>query len=102
MINDQKRSLLQTNFETQTTMQDIKEWSSFQQCISKWQENDTISTSYLNSITNLVSRFSTIDRQSKVNGGFGVLEQFEDIKEMLLKQHMERLEKQMKEMRLFL
>jgi len=82
--------------------QDIKEWSSFQQCISKWQENDSISTSYLNSITNLVSRFSTIDRQSKLKGGFGVLEQFDDIKELLLKQHLERLEKQMKEMRLFL
>jgi hypothetical protein len=54
---------------------------------------------FFSSIANLTTRVSTILRVMNKPNGFGVLESFEDIQDLLLKAHLAKLETTMKLLR---
>jgi hypothetical protein len=70
--------------------------------LKRWNETQTLSTAYFNSIVNVVSRVHVIRVQSQTSGGFGVLERFPEIKTLMLNQHLERIEKMMRDMKKYM
>lgn len=54
---------------------------------------------YYSSIANLISRTTSVIRASNQTNGFGALEQFPEIKNLLLRAHLGKLESTMKLLR---
>lgn len=76
----------------------IQYYSQFEVFYNDWNTQVHTSNAYFNSIANIISRFSVLVQATKSGKGFGVLEQFQDMKDLLLGAHVQKLEEAMKAM----
>lgn len=80
----------------------IQYYTQFEVSYNDWNTQVQASNAYFNSIANIITRFAVLVKATKSEQGFGVLEQFEDMKELLLGAHVQKLEEAMKAMQKYM